>query len=1605
MTALALFVSVVTISPASPALAISTVIDDFEDGDASDWGFFGGNAAGGGGGALSDRPQEGSFYLSTGWGGEGSNSGFYGGFFKNLDNAAQITPPADPVFGVWVLNQSDATVDQYTLEITIREDLDGNGWTDGSEDSFRLDTTFTSASFDDQWTLVSAPLSDFANLGTGGDGTFNGNLDEVVVVVSGVQGGSGSTVEVDFDAFVFTTGGPTDTDLVVFDDMEHGDPFNNGWFSFGGSVGGGGISPNGADLPATDGGAFSLETGWGSGGVPGFFGGFGRSNPIDLSGTDHFNLWINPDADQDYTLEINLQDDDDGDGAIGSPADDEFQFNCTVSPSGPCALSGAGWQQISIPLADFFDDNSFLTGGNGVLDAVSGANGGNGELVNVVVAVIGNSGSDVNFRTDYWAFSDAPLSEPTVIIDDFEDGLPSGTDGDGIPIGFFTFSDGSPISIAITDTPPAPLPGSSNGNNVLAMTGDVASFAGFIHGFENGAIDTWVTQDWSGSEGLRMWVHGLNTGTTVFVDVIDNRNPGSTSDDAERFTVSFTDDFSGWQPFEFPFSSFARKEIGNGAPNDGFTLTQVHGWALGTLNTPGEVTYYVDDVELYGVAEVPPLSVNFASANFDIEEGTTGAATIKLNRPLNADDPAQVSVDFSSEPGLATPGVDYIAPAAQTLTFVNGGPSQLTIPIETIDDTKFEGDERVILRLSNPVDVEPGFAMQARATIVDNDPFDPNLIDDFENGIYLWDSSDGVELENRHISQGDGAELPGQGLVEGTLAATVVTPENVQIEGRICNEGIGVITVRISSTDTLDVADIDHTTVRLGDASETHVDRNGEARRHEEGDELVLHFRFVDTGLPCDPDVVPLTGLTFDGESIIGSFWREFSIGQDWTGVEALGFWWYGDGSGDEVTLTLRDNRAPDPGPNGWSMVWADEFNEPAGTAPNPDNWGYEIGDGSVNGIPGWGNDELQYYTDSTDNAATDGSGNLVITAQEADGEQCYYGPCDYTSARLVSKHRAEFAYGRIESRILVPDGEDGLWPAFWSLGTDIDVVDWPQTGEIDFMEYVSRLPDEIFGTIHGPGYSGGQSFGDTYEFGEPVSNNYHNFAIEWEPDLIKWYVDDILYHTATPADVAPNQWVFNDPVYLLMNLAVGGNFGGALGDDLVFPQSMAVDYVRVYQGPDTAERWETSFTDDTAGWRQIEIPFTDFSRSDQQPSGAPDDGLGLSEVWGYGFTVADGGQILLDQVRLVPIPPPTELIVTTLADSGEGSLREALGDIAADGTITFDPALAGGTIALTSGQLVIDRSVTIDGSGAPGLAVSGNNASRVVQIAAGTEASINDLVISDGVGAPQGGGILNYGILDLERVIVSNNTESSGGGASFDLGGGGIYNGDGATLNLLDSTVSDNATLGQPGGGIYGFFNSTLNITNSTVSGNVAGDVAGGLRALGNVNITNSTISGNTSTAWHGGAAFLTDGATTILNSTIVGNNAPGGTTGGLFVGTFGPAAATLTLQNSIVADNGDFGCLQGFFGAGAVTLTSLGNNVFTDATCNPIGSGPIADQVVDDAGVAPLANNGGPTETHALLAGSPAIDMANTAACPATDQRGVARDAACDVGAYEAE
>jgi beta-glucanase (GH16 family) len=247
-----------------------------------------------------------------------------------------------------------------------------------------------------------------------------------------------------------------------------------------------------------------------------------------------------------------------------------------------------------------------------------------------------------------------------------------------------------------------------------------------------------------------------------------------------------------------------------------------------------------------------------------------------------------------------------------------------------------------------------------------------------------------------------------------------------------------------------------------------------------------------------------------------------------------------------------------------WKLVWSDEFSGPAGSAVDGTKWRYDLGG------DGWGNNELEYYTNSTKNASLDGVGNLVITALKETlprEYRCWYGQCQYTSARLTTRGKFKLAFGRFEARIRIVHGQ-GMWPAFWLLGNDIDKVHWPNCGELDIMENIGRESAIVHGTIHGPGYSGPNGIGATYKLVDGAfSGGFHVFAVEWEPDVIRWYVDSNLYATRTPSDLpAGTGWAFNHPFFMLLNLAVGGNWPGNPDATTVFPQKMYVDYVRVYQ-------------------------------------------------------------------------------------------------------------------------------------------------------------------------------------------------------------------------------------------------------------------------------------------------------------------------------------------------------------------------------------------------------------------------------------------------------
>ncbi|MFG1609124.1 ricin-type beta-trefoil lectin domain protein [Actinoplanes sp. NPDC049265] len=267
------------------------------------------------------------------------------------------------------------------------------------------------------------------------------------------------------------------------------------------------------------------------------------------------------------------------------------------------------------------------------------------------------------------------------------------------------------------------------------------------------------------------------------------------------------------------------------------------------------------------------------------------------------------------------------------------------------------------------------------------------------------------------------------------------------------------------------------------------------------------------------------------------------------------------------------------------AVVWNEDFDGAAGTGVDTSKWNFDTG-GS-----GFGNQELQYYTSGTSNVAKDGQGHLVITARKGSGghNDCWNGTCQFTSGRIQTAGKFTQQYGHVEARIQVPNGS-GLWPAFWMLGGG----NWPNDGEIDIMEIVGRDPNRLFGTLHGPGYSGGNSYGGTLVSGSPWYQAFHNFAVDWSPNLIVWTVDGQEYFRATPASLQGAKgnvsWVFEHPFFIILNLAVGGNFGQGDPASLPAESKLVIDYVHVSSSstppPATGNRLKSNFSG-----RCIDIP------------------------------------------------------------------------------------------------------------------------------------------------------------------------------------------------------------------------------------------------------------------------------------------------------------------------------------------------------------------------------------------------------------------------------
>lgn len=724
----------------------------------------------------------------------------------------------------------------------------------------------------------------------------------------------------------------------------------------------------------------------------------------------------------------------------------------------------------------------------------------------------------------------------STLVDDFENiELKTGKDIYA-EIGFVAWSDGSEIGLDILEydtdiAPPADLPDSKRG---LALSVNIGSggWAGMSHSFTNETLDLWISRDWSAYEGISFWVYGKETGGTMLFEILENRNLDSEVDDAERWNFTFYDDFSGWKHFEVPFTDFNRKDIGNGAPNDGLELVDVHGYAFGGFGAIeiGKQTYYLDDVRVYGVAPEKPLEFNLDKQLYTAREGGKGKITVELNKPAEE----EIFIDFSITEGYAVLGQDFYLETGR-LTFAPGE-TEAILEIQAIDDFIIEGPEQFVVTLHNPVGAKLGAFRRAVITIRDNESLDPNLLTNFESPPGLVASSD-AEL----------SLLP------------VLATDSLSFEGQI-----GLNTV-----------------------------------------------------------------LKVDAAGRAATFGRIFPAPEDWSGYDGIQLMVYGQNSGGRLAFDVlleKDQLQADD----LMLVWSDEFEGPAGQFPNFFVWKPELGDGKLNNLEGWGNAELEHYTGSPENAALDGAGNLVITAQKVDPDtsplQCWYGPCEYTSARLITKDRVEFQYGRIEARIKLPVG-NGLWPAFWMLGSNIDEVGWPQSGEIDIMEFIGSKPDRIGAALHGPGYFGAGNIGTAFVLEEgDFSEDFHVFAVEWSPGEIVWYLDDQPYHSVTLEDIpASGDWVFDQPGFIILNLAVGGHYPGNPDKTTPFPAEMVIDYVRVYQQPADYLRLTFTIVDDLEGWQQVQIPFADI-----QPSV---DIAAFAEVWGYSFDLSDfgGSELYLD--------------------------------------------------------------------------------------------------------------------------------------------------------------------------------------------------------------------------------------------------------------------------------------------------------------------------------------------------------------------------------------
>ena len=270
----------------------------------------------------------------------------------------------------------------------------------------------------------------------------------------------------------------------------------------------------------------------------------------------------------------------------------------------------------------------------------------------------------------------------------------------------------------------------------------------------------------------------------------------------------------------------------------------------------------------------------------------------------------------------------------------------------------------------------------------------------------------------------------------------------------------------------------------------------------------------------------------------------------------------------DDAPSTSTTTTTTTPPPIQWTQTWSDEFDGPAGAPVDASKWTNDIGDGCDQRLCGWGNNEKEYYSADAANISTNGQGELVIVGNVAPaGLTCYYGPCRYTSAKITTRGKLVVSpVGRLEARIKLSSGQ-GLWPAFWMLGSTCPQEPWPNCGEIDIMENKGSQSTTTSSALHGPGYSGATPFAHAQTFPSSTITEFHTYSMQWDLSSVTWLVDGVVHYSVGRDQIQSyGPSVLGKSFIVILNLAIGGHFDGDPLSDSIFPATMVVDYVRVFQ-------------------------------------------------------------------------------------------------------------------------------------------------------------------------------------------------------------------------------------------------------------------------------------------------------------------------------------------------------------------------------------------------------------------------------------------------------